>query len=271
MVRKPAVAGQFYPGTEKDLKEKIEDCFTHELGPGSIPQEVGDKRDIKGLVSPHAGYVYSGPVAAHSYKALVEDGIPETVMILGPNHHGMGAGIAVGDENYQTPLGTAEIDQGMVNSLADDLIQLDNVAHQREHSLEVQIPFLQYFSDSFKIVPICYNKQDFNTAEKVGKKIREVTEGKDTAIIASTDFSHYVLKDTAEKKDKKAIDRILANDPKVLFDRVQKENISMCGYAPVVSMMIGSRGTEGKLLKYATSGDVVNQKEVVGYGAISFK
>lgn len=272
MVRRPAVAGQFYPGNEEKLKENIEDCFTHELGPGSLPSKEGKGGNIKGLVCPHAGYVFSGPVAAHSYKALVESGIPETVIILGPNHHGMGAGIAVADEDHKTPLGTVEIDKEMVNSLTkdDSLLQVDNMAHSREHSLEVQLPFLQYFSDSFKVVPICCSKQDLKSAKKVGEKIRKTTEGKDTVVIASTDLSHYVLKENAKKKDNKAIDRIVANDPKGLFDRVQKENISMCGYGPVVSMMIGSGGTEGELLKYATSGDVTPQKEVVGYSAIAF-
>ncbi len=273
MVRKPAVAGQFYPRNEKKLRESIKECFNHELGPGSLPSEEGDDRMIDGLICPHAGYVFSGPVAAHSYRALVEDGIPETVIILGPNHHGMGAGIAVANEDHETPLGEVKIDRETVDSLVqgDDLLQIDDLAHRREHSLEVQLPFLQFFSDSFKIVPICCSKQDFKSAKKVGEKIKEVTEGKDSLVIASTDFSHYVLKKNAEKKDNKAIDRILADDPKGLFDRVQKENISMCGYGPVVSMMIGSRGKEGKLLKYATSGDVTDQKEVVGYAAIAFR
>ncbi len=273
MVRRPAVAGQFYPGNEKKLRENIKDCFTHELGPGSLPSEEGDNRKIKGLVCPHAGYVFSGPIAAHSYKALVEDGIPETIIILGPNHHGLGAGIAVGDEDYQTPMGRVGIDKDMAYRLVDnsDLLQIDNIAHQREHSLEVQLPFLQFFSDSFKIVPICCNKQDFKSAKKVGENIRDTLDDNnvDTVVVASTDFSHYVLKENARKKDNKAIDRILANDPKGFFERVQNEHISICGYGPIVSTMIGSGSHEGELLKYATSGDVVDQKEVVGYGAIA--
>ncbi|MEF8874292.1 MAG: MEMO1 family protein [Candidatus Thermoplasmatota archaeon] len=271
MVRRPAVAGQFYPGTESTLEQKIEECFKHELGPGEIPSEKGNEREIKGLVCPHAGYVYSGPVAAHSYKALAEDGLPETVVILGPNHQGMGAAVSLGDEDYKTPLGTVEIDEELADSLAGGVIEKDNIAHRREHSIEVQIPFLQYFSDSFKLVPICCNKQDLRSSTKIGEKIREASEGKDVVVIASTDFSHYVLKENAEKKDKMAIEKILKNDPDGLFQTVQENNISMCGYGPVASMMVGSGGTEGELLKYATSGDVVNQREVVGYGAISFK
>ncbi len=276
MVRRPAVAGQFYPGEERKLREKIEECFTHELGPGSLPSKEDNegegKRKIKGLVCPHAGYAFSGPIAAHSYEALVKDGIPETIIILGPDHHGLGAGIAVSDEEHKTPLGRVKIDDKMVDSLVedDDFIQVDNTAHQREHSLEVQLPFLQFFSDSFKVVPICYNRQDLKSAKRVGKKIRETIEGEDAVVIASTDFSHYVLKKNAERKDNKAIEHIVANDPEGFLDKVQKENISICGYGPVVSMMIGSGGKEGELLKYATSGDVTPQREVVGYGAIAF-
>ncbi|MFW5907177.1 MAG: MEMO1 family protein [Candidatus Natronoplasma sp.] len=273
MVRRPAVAGQFYPGTEGGLKQKIEECFEHDLGPGDIPSEEGNKREIKGLVCPHAGYVYSGPVAAHSYKALMENGLPETAIILGPNHHGMGAGVALAEDPYSTPLGTAEIDEDIAESLAGGVIQRDDVAHQREHSLEVQIPFLQYLSRSIKVVPICLNKQDLKTSKKLGERIKKTvaTDQKDVVVIASTDFSHYVLKENAEKKDKMAIDKILANDPDGLFQTVQENNISMCGYGAVAAMMIGSGGEKGELLKYATSGDVMPQKEVVGYGALSFK
>ncbi len=271
MVRKPAVAGQFYPKTESSLKAKIEECFTHELGPGSMPSEEGDKRELKGLVCPHAGYTYSGPVAAHSYDALVKDGIPETVIILGPSHQGMGAGIAVAEEEYETPLGVVDIDHELLKELTNGLLQIDNIAHSREHSIEVQMPFLQYFSDSFKAVPICFNKQDLKTAKKVGEKLRKVTEDKDVVIIASTDFSHYVLKENAKKKDKMAIEKILENEPEGLFKTVQEEHISMCGYGPVASMMIGSGGTQGELLKYATSGDVTPAREVVGYGSIAFR
>ncbi|MFW6065156.1 MAG: AmmeMemoRadiSam system protein B [Candidatus Natronoplasma sp.] len=271
MVRKPAVAGQFYPGTESSLKAKIEECFTHELGPGSIPSEEGNKRELKGLVCPHAGYTYSGPVAAHSYSALVKDGIPESVIFLGPSHQGMGTEIAVAGEDYQTPLGVVKIDQELIEALTDDLIKVDDVAHSREHSIEVQMPFLQYFSKSFKAVPICFNKQDLKTAKKVGERLKKVTEDRDVVIIASTDFSHYVLKENAKKKDKMAIEKILKNEPEELFETVQEEHISMCGYGPVVAMMIGSGGTEGELLKYATSGEVTPAKEVVGYGAIAFR
>lgn len=271
MVRKPAVAGQFYPGSEKSLRKKIEECFLHDLGPGKIPKNEGKLHNIKGIVSPHAGYAYSGPIAAHAYKEVYEDGKPELFIILGPNHRGMGASVSVSDQDFQTPLGTAKVDKEVANQLVDGVIELNNTAHMGEHSLEVQIPFLQYLWDDINMVPLSFNIQNYRTAKEVGEKIRKVSQGKETLVIASTDFSHYVIQETAKKKDKMAIDKILENDPKGLFETIQKENISMCGYAPVMAMMIGSGGSKGKLLKYATSGDIMAMREVVGYASLSFE
>ncbi len=271
MVRRPAVAGQFYPAGKDELVSKIEECFEHELGPGGLPGEEGIKRSIKGLVVPHAGYVYSGPVAAHSYKKLYEDGMPETLLILGPNHHGMGGSVAVSDEDFRTPLGDVEVDKKLAQELEGGPIKINNNAHKSEHSVEVQLPFLQYLNEDVKVVPFTFNKHDYETSKEVGERIRKATEDKDVVVIASTDFSHYVLQETAEKKDKMAIDKIIENDPKGLYEKVVDENISMCGYGPVISMMIGSGGEKGELLKYATSGDIMSMREVVGYGALSFK
>ncbi|MFW6040769.1 MAG: AmmeMemoRadiSam system protein B [Thermoplasmatota archaeon] len=271
MVRKPAVAGQFYPARKKDLINKIEDSFSHKLGPGELKKEGKGLRRIKGLVVPHAGYVYSGPIAAHAYKELYNDGNPDTIILIGPSHRSISSEIALSDENFETPLGRVETDKNLVEKLKGSMIRIDNMSHQNEHSIEVQLPFLQYIFEDFKIVPICLGLQSFDTVKKLGKRIKETIKNLDTVIIASTDFSHYVLKETAEKKDKMAIDKIIENDPKGLYDVVQKENISMCGYGPVATMMIGSGGEKGQLLKYATSGDIMSMREVVGYGALSFK
>lgn len=268
MVREPAVAGQFYPGSEEGLRSKIEECFLHELGPGEIPKKEGNSRDIKGVVAPHAGYEYSGPVAAHTYRALYEDGFPDTFIIIGPNHRGFGTSPTLCDQDFKTPLGRVKIDKEILDNIEGDCAEVNNTAHSMEHSLEVQIPFLQYFSDDFKVVPITMSKQDYTTAESLGNKIRESIQGKDVVIIASTDFSHYVKKDVAREKDKKAMDKIINIDPKGLFDTVRKKRISMCGYGPVASMMIGSGCQKGELLKYATSGDVTPMREVVGYASM---
>ncbi len=269
MVRNAAVAGQFYPGTKEELRRKIEQCFKHELGPGSLPGKEGNTREIKGLVAPHAGYTYSGPVAAHAYKALHQDGLPDTFIVIGPNHHGIGASVALGDEEFKTPLGTVEIDTDMVDELKGELIQVDNNTHINEHSIEVQLPFLQYLSEDIRIVPICVTKQDFETVVEMGRILKKAVSNKDTVIIASTDFSHYVLKRIAEERDGMAIDKIIANDPGELYRTIRKENISMCGYGPVVAMMVGSDYSSAELLKYATSGDIMAMRDVVGYASIA--
>lgn len=271
MVRKPAVAGQFYPGSEKSLKKKIEECFLHKLGPGKIPENEGKLHNIKGIVSPHAGFAYSGPVAAHAYKEVYEDGKPDLFIILGPNHRGMGASVSVTDQDFQTPFGNVKVDREVADELVGGVIEMNDTAHMGEHSLEVQLPFIQYLWDDIKMVPLSFNIQNYKTAKEVGEKIKDISEGKEILVVASTDFSHYVVQETAKKKDKMAIDKIINNDPRGLFETVQKENISMCGYGPVMAMMIGSGGTKGKLLKYATSGDIMAMREVVGYASLSFE
>lgn len=271
MVRKPVVAGQFYPGSEKKLRDGIEECFLHDLGPGKIPKNEGDSREIKGLVVPHAGYVYSGPVAAHSYKTLYEDGLPETIVLIGPNHHGYGPGAAMADDDFETPLGIVPVDKDIVNSLEGDILKINSTAHSGEHSLEVQLPFLQFFSDDFKIVPITLLDQSQTTAVEIGKKLREVLGDKDYVVIASTDFSHYVARNTAEKLDKMVIEYILKYDIEGMYRTIQQNNITMCGYGAVASMLKGVNGEKAELLKYATSGDISNMREVVGYGALSVK
>ncbi len=271
MVREPAVAGQFYPGTKEDLNRTIRDCFVHDLGPGETPKEKGSKRKIKGMVSPHAGYMYSGPVAAHGFKALYEDGIPDTFIIIGPNHHGFGPAVSITDQDFKTPLGVARVNKELVAELENDLVMKDDRSHTNEHSLEVQIPFIQYISDDAEIVPICMLKQDISTARSLGNHIKDVTKNRDVVVVASTDFSHYVLKETAEKKDMFALDKIMANDPDGLYRIIEKEHISMCGYGPVAAMICGTGFDSAELLKYATSGDVTAMRDVVGYASMIFR
>lgn len=269
MVREPVVAGQFYPGSKDRLEKNIEGCFLHGLGPGKLPQREGDSRKIKGLVVPHAGYVYSGPVAAHSYKALYEDGFPETIVLIGPNHHGFGPGAAMEDDDFKTPLGVVPVDKDIVNSLEGDILKINSTAHSGEHSLEVQLPFLQFLSNDFKIVPITLLDQSQTTAVDIGNKLSEVLGDRDCVVIASTDFSHYVARDTAEKLDKMVIEHILKYDIEGMYRTIQENDISMCGYGAVAAMLKGVNGDKAELLKYATSGDISNTREVVGYGALS--
>jgi len=271
-MRHPAVAGQFYAGSEKNLREQIGECFTGPLGPGTLPKVSPDgPRKVLGGISPHAGYMFSGMVAAHLFARIAADGLPGSFVILGPNHTGMGTGVAVTTEDFQTPLGVAKVDRDLAKALRKDLVDEDPVAHHNEHSIEVQLPFLQYLSPDIKFVPVCMAFQDYEASASVGKVIREASAGRDVVVIASTDMSHYVTQGTARKKDNLALDRIKAMDPKGLFDVVRDEDISMCGYGPVMAAMVACEGAGATLLKYATSGDVHPMRDVVGYASVVFE
>jgi AmmeMemoRadiSam system protein B len=268
-MRYATVAGQFYQGTETGLRREIESCFLHELGPGRVPaiNPKGERR-IRGIVSPHAGYMYSGPVAAHAYAALAEDGFPEVFVILGPNHHGVGSGIAITTHDFETPLGVMKNDKDLAAAMRKDLIDDSMLAHRHEHSIEVQLPFIQYFSRECTFVPVSMMMQDSKSALRVGQVIREAIAGRDAVVIASTDLSHYISPEQAKEKDTMAIERILALDPKGLYDTVRKNRITMCGFGPVMAMLEAVGGTKAELLKYANSGDVSPMSEVVGYASI---
>lgn len=279
-MRYPAVAGSFYPGNEKDLRRQIEECFNHRLGPRKTPVYKKGDRSIKGAVVPHAGYVYSGPVAAHVYYALANDGFPETFIILGPNHTGYGSGVALTTESFNTPLGDVDINKELAKDLLDTIIDNDINAHRYEHSIEVQIPFLQYIKKGFMIVPVCIGLQDYKTAKEVGSIIKDVTKGRDVAVIASSDFTHCGsmygqappigkrVDEFAKEQDEKAIDAILKLDPKQLIENIKKYNITMCGYGCVASMLFGVEGKNVELLKYATSYEISPGNMAVGYAAI---
>ncbi|RLF47653.1 MAG: AmmeMemoRadiSam system protein B [Thermoplasmata archaeon] len=267
-VRDAAVAGQFYAGTEEELRRQIKWCFQHELGPGEIPKEKYAKR-VRGFVVPHAGYMYSGPVAAHAYARLMMQDPPDFFVVIGPNHTGLGAGVAATDDNFRTPLGIAKNHTEFVREIVGDVISLDPVAHMYEHSVEVQIPFLQYLFGDVRIIPIVMMDQRLDTARNVGHVLRDAIADKNVVLIASTDFSHYVPKKIAYEKDKMAIDSILKGDVDGLYDTITEHSISMCGYGPVAAVLTALNAKEGELLKYATSGDIAPMLEVVGYASIA--
>lgn len=280
MIRQPAVAGYFYESDKDSLKKRIAWCYTHKLGPGQIPGEIGDKRSLYGLISPHAGYVYSGPVAAHSYLKLAEDGLPETVIILCPNHTGMGSGLATMTEgSWLTPLGEVEIDGELARGLVQNypLLDDDPSAHIKEHSCEVQLPFLQEISPDFKLVPICMMMQDLQTAQELGHAIAE-TAGRlkrDVVVIASTDFTHYQPHEVAKAQDEKVLEFIASLDEEGMVREIQKSNVTMCGYGPVAATITASKAMGAHvadILKYATSGEASGDySSVVGYGSAVFR
>ncbi len=268
-MRKPAVAGQFYPGSRKELKEEVEACYAGTLGPGRLPGKIGGQRGLAGLVVPHAGYMYSGPVAAHAYLALAEDGLPESFIILGPNHTGYGMPLAVATEDFETPLGIARVDKELAGELVQGALAEDMEAHRFEHSIEVQLPFLLHLREDIKFVAICMGAADYEAARAVGSVLAQVLLDRDVVLIASTDFSHYVPKEVASSKDRMAIDRILQGDAKGLYETVTRHNVSMCGYGPVMATLLALGRPKGELLKYATSGDVHPMRDVVGYASLS--
>lgn len=271
-VRKPAVSGMFYAGTAKELERQIEWCYKHELGPGSIPQ-VNSKgiREIVAIVVPHAGYYYSGPIAAHAYSKLAEDGIFDTAVILGPNHTGYGYPVSLwAGVSWNTPLGEVEINKELNQRLLGDVLKVDETAHIHEHSVEVQLPWLQHLYKKVKIIPISMLAQDIETARAVGKAISQA--GDNLIIIASSDFTHYEPHSVAVEKDASVIEAIVTLDEEELYKRCKNLNCTMCGYGPVASAIVAAKEMKAQkvgLLKYATSGDTSGDfSQVVGYSSI---
>jgi MEMO1 family protein len=278
-VRLPCQAGAFYDGTRESLKRQIEECFLHELGPGKLP-EVNENgpRQVIGLVCPHAGYMFSGPVAAHAYYKLALDGRPDTVVLFGPNHTGYGSALAVMNEGFwRTPLGDVEIDGETADKIVREsrIVDIDESAHNFEHSIEVQLPFLQYlYGSHFKFVPICFLMQDLASAREVGQAVAKVLTGKNAVVIASSDMTHYERQDKASKNDMLALEAVEDMDETRFYSNIEKHNISACGYGPIMALIAATKimgAKEAKLLCYKTSGDVVGDySSVVGYAAVCF-
>jgi AmmeMemoRadiSam system protein B len=251
----------FYPGTERELRRLI----------GQLaPKQPRPKVRACGVVVPHAGYVYSGGVAADVYASL--EGA-QTFVLLGPNHYATGSAVAVSEEAWNTPLGTVETDHDLIRRL-DGIVDRDEAAHRQEHSIEVQVPLLQYFFRDFKIVPIAIGMQDYDTVKEVAAELIRALEGynRSTVIVASSDFTHYEDADVARKKDATLIGDIERLDVPALYDDVYRLNATCCGYGPIAAMIMTcvSRGAKkGKLIKYATSGDVTGDRQVVGYAGIA--
>ena len=278
-VRKPYVANAFYAGTKTSLTKQITDCFTHPFGPGQVPKpNQQGPRKILGIVCPHAGYMYSGPVAANGYSKLATDGQPDVCIILGPNHTGIGSGLSIQTEGaWETPIGIIRIDSGLAMKIqkSSSIIDVDESAHESEHSIEVQLPFLQFlFKEAVEFVPICMMMQDLRTSREVAKTIVENTKGKNFAIIASSDFTHYEPQADANRKDGEAIDAILKLDDEQLNELGESNRVTMCGYGPITTLIAAAKmlgDVKAELLAHKTSGDITGDKSaVVGYSSIAF-
>ena len=266
-IRPPAVAGTFYEGTRDRLAQQVDACFN------ANPPTPARKERFLGAVVPHAGLMYSGHVAAAFY-ALAE--LPKRFVILCPNHTGAGHLAAINREGaWRTPLGDVAIDTPLADALMakTPLLAEDARAHAREHSLEVQLPFLQRILGDFTFVPICLGAHRYDYAEEIGRAIAEVmrTE-RDVAILASSDLNHYEDQSATLRKDQLAIDQVLARNPAELWRVVDEYDVSMCGFIPTTTMLIATNtlgATESRLIKHATSGDVNGDySHVVGYAAL---
>jgi len=267
MIRPPAVSGRFYPSDKKKLALEIEQ-FT------SAGQAENKKVPVLGCIVPHAGYMYSGHVAGAVYGAIE---IPDRCIVLGPRHFPGGEAMAmISDGSWQTPFGDAKIDSDLAAKLREScpLLREDRVAHQREHSLEVQIPFLQHLAPNLRFVPVVLATHRYADLEVLGHAVAQmIAAQKDPVlVIASTDMNHYESDAITRAKDRKAIDRILELDPRGLYDTVNSEDISMCGCAATVAMIVAMRdlaATQAELVRYATSGDITGERdEVVGYAGL---
>ncbi|MDE1763616.1 MAG: AmmeMemoRadiSam system protein B [Thaumarchaeota archaeon] len=275
-IRTPAVAGMFYPKTQEETRSTIRECFLHNFGPRKMFPATNDGNVI-GVICPHAGYMYSGPIAANSYYAI-SSLRPDLVIIIGPNHWGIGRNIAAMKEGmWRTPLGDVEVDTDAaleINKISG-VVELDFFSHTRDHSIEVQIPMLQeIYSHRFKILPIILIDQSCDSAKEIGSAISKIAKNKKIVIIGSSDFTHYEDNEYAHRQDKSLIEPILEMDVDKFYRVLQKNRVSACGYGAIASTMIacGEIGaTKGTLVKYATSGDVTGEKSsVVGYASIVF-
>ena len=223
--------------------------------------------------------MFSGAVAANAYYELAQDGKPDVVVVLGPNHSGYGSGLALVNEGvWRTPLGDVEVDGETANQIVQEarLVDVDDLAHRFEHSIEVQLPFLQYlYGSEFKFVPICFQLQDLSSAVEVGRALVEVLASKNAVVIASSDMTHYEPQVDAEAKDLAALKAVEGMDEKIFYSVIEAQHVTACGYGPIAAVIVAAKGlgaNEAKLLCYKSSGDVTGDySSVVGYAAVSFK
>jgi AmmeMemoRadiSam system protein B len=262
MDREPAVAGRFYTDDPRALAREVDDLL-------AAPRA---RAPALGVVAPHAGYVYSGGIAGAVYASVA---LPPRAIVLGPNHTGLGRPAALwpAGGGWGTPLGLVPVDAGLTEALASGPgIELDRAAHLREHSLEVQLPFLQRARQDVAIAALCLGPLDLAACEEVGRTVAAAAREAGALVVASSDMSHYVTAEVAREKDQLAIDRILALDPEGLHRTVRRERISMCGVIPATVMLFAARAlgaTRAELVRYGNSGDVSgDQRHVVGYAGL---
>ncbi len=283
--RSPAVAGRFYERGAEALREQLRGCFLHPFGPGQLPEvNLAGPGDVRALISPHAGHMFSGPAAAQGMAALAADGAPEVVVLLGPSHYASARRAALSRVRaWRTPLGAARVDQEFGARLlaATDLVEADERTHAPEHSLEVHVPFLQHtFGEHLPaLVPICTRAQVFGDLEQViaeaqalGETLAQVAGERRVVALASTDLSHQEPQEVAQRQDALVLEAMLALEGERLLRTVVAHEVTMCGPVPVAIALAFARARgarQGRQLSYYTSGDIVGEMEgVVGYASV---
>lgn len=261
MIRKPAVAGMFYPAEKQTLTQELQRCT----------EEIADKEPCIGALCPHAGYMFSGRVAGELYSQI---SIPRTVIILAPNHRGPVVPFALSTADaWQTPLGDASVDQELAAAIQQEFPGLtpDDRPHEQEHAAEVQVPFIQFLQPEAKIIPILISEHDSEELIGLGKAIAKCVDKSNALIVASSDMTHFEDAGTAKKQDESALEKLLALDARGLHQTIVNNRISMCGFGPAVSMLAATEelgATKGELVRYANSGDVTGDfSSVVGYAS----
>ncbi len=264
IIRSPAVAGRFYPGDAKSLTESVQSLTAAASSP---------RKKVFAAVSPHAGYIYSGTIAGETLGSIE---IPETVILLGPNHTGKGAAVSLSTATWEMPMGNVPVDEAFIEDLLKetDYVDEDELAHQFEHSLEVQLPFLQAAQPNLSIVPISFSHISYQVLDEVALALVEVIQRskKDVLIVASSDMTHYEPREAADKKDHYILKKLADMDPDMLYRSVVGHQISMCGIMPVTvaliaSLELGAQKTE--LIRYGDSGETTGDTDqVVGYAGV---
>ncbi len=278
IARRPVVAGSFYPEDPAELRSLIRKSYKHPLGPGSLPPSKVAAEGVMACVCPHAGYIYSGPVAAHSFLWLSSLRRPELVVIFGPNHYGLGSGISTFREGaWATPLGNLQVDTEAAARIVEltGLVDYDPESQRREHSIEVQLPFLQEIYTSFKFLPICLSFQDIETARELGRGVSRLLKGRNAILIASSDLTHYEPAAVAREKDAALLETVMRLDVEAFYGVLEARGVTACGYGAIATVMEASRLLgfgRGVLQKYATSGETTGDNDaVVGYPSVVFR
>ena len=262
-MRVPAAANRFYPADEDEVRWSIEKCFRD--GPGLPGPRTGDA--VKAAVVPHAGYIFSGVCAAYAFKRLAEARRPEAYIVIGPDHYGNGYRASMCSEEYWTPFGPCEVAYELVAALSNDIPDVPS-AHAREHSIEVELPFLKYIDPDARIVPIIMGDQRREAAEKLASQIRNACEGMDVVVIASSDLVHYVPKDYAERADRDFMGAVGAMDVDSIYSQVARERLSVCGYGPIAAAILSTRPSRSEVLcQTDSSASGYEMESVVGYGS----